>query len=179
MSHRFIAVFTVLLMVCVGGIGFSGQNVTADRGKLRVGVYDSRAVAIAYVRHNSDAEQLKKLSTDLRAAEARNDKNTAADIRAQGERLQTLRHLQGFSNAPVDDIMKSLADRLPAIAQEANVAMIAPTVDFRDDSIEIVDVTDKLVAEFSPDERTKKILAEVKSVKPLPMIEALAIKPNE
>lgn len=179
MSHRCIAVFTVLLMVCIGGIGFSGQNATADRGKLRVGVYDPRAVAIAYVRHNSDAEQLKKLSTDLKAAEARNDKNAAADIRAQGERLQTLRHLQGFSNAPVDDIMKSLADRLPAIAQEANVAMIVPFVDFRDDSVETVDVTDKLVAQFSPDEQTREILADMKGVKPLPIIEALAIKPNE
>lgn len=157
----------------------AGAPTAAADVKPRIGVYDARAVAIAYVRSNRDAEHLKKLQADLKQAEQAGKADRAADIRSQGERLQTLRHLQGFAGARIDDILPSLSAKLPQIAREAGVVAIVDKVDFAAPGVETIDLTDRIVAEFNPDGRTQEILAQLKAQKPLPMLDALAMKPTD
>lgn len=153
----------------------------ADRAahKIRVGVYDPRAVAVAYSRGHGDDQRLKQLREELKQAEQAGKNDRAAQVRAQGERLQMLRHLQGFAGARVDDIMATLADRLPQIARDAGVVAIVDRLDYTSAEVETVDLTDRLAAEFKPDEKTLKILAEMRTKKPLPMLDVLAMKPTD
>lgn len=150
-----------------------------DAGKLRIGVYDARAVAVAYVRGNGDAEQIRRLQAELKQADAGGQADRSGDIRARGERLQTLRHLQGFAGARIDDILPALRDRLPGVAAETGVAAIVDKIDFADDRVEAVDVTHRIVAHFKPDAQTLRIIADLRKQKPLPMLDALAMSPAD
>jgi len=49
---------------------------------------------------------------------------------------------------------------------------------FADESIELIDITDQLVAMFSPDDATKKIIDNIKAMEPIP-IEKISINPMD
>jgi hypothetical protein len=143
---------------------------------LRVGTYDSRAIAVAYAR----SAHLKAVHADLlrrRAdAEEAGDEALKREIDAMGGSLQLRLRLQGFSTAPVDDLLDAVRDRLPEVARAAGVAAIMRSVDFHDAAVEIVDVTDALVALFEPDAAVLSTVAELRSQPPL-ALEALAGAP--
>jgi hypothetical protein len=143
---------------------------------LRVGTYDSRAIAVAYAR----SEHLKAVHANLlqrRAdAEAAGDEALKKEIEAMGGSLQLRLRLQGFSTAPVDDLLDAVRDRLPEVARGAGVAVIMRSVDFHEAAVEIVDVTDALVALFEPDAAVLSIVAELRSQPPL-ALEVLAGSP--
>ena len=124
--------------------------------KPRIGVYDSRLVALAY--YNS--------------AEFR------ADRKNHGPALQQLAHLQVFSNGSIPNITARLKDRLGTIAAQSNVAMIVSKWDigYTAGDVELVDVTDALVAEFKPEPKVQKWIAEAKGKEPLPLTTALETK---
>jgi hypothetical protein len=151
----------------------AGGDPPARPPRLRVGVYDSRAVAVAAVRSGIASRQVQELQEQLKQAEADGDDQRIQQVKKRGEALQTLRHLQGFSNAPIDDILAELKDRLPAIAREAQVELIVGHVDYQAPGVEVVDVTDRLVGQFNPDEQTKQIIASMHDKKPVDMIDVL------
>lgn len=143
--------------------------------KVRIGVFDSRMVALAY--YNSDVHKafVQDLMRQLQAAKAANDTAKVADLEFRGPALQTLTHYQVFSNASIPNVMEKLAPDLPTIAAEARVALIVSKweVAFHDPAIEYVDVTDALVARFKPDERVQKWIADGKTKNPIPLLEAV------
>ena len=61
--------------------------------------------------------------------------------------------------------MNAIKDKLPTIAKEANVQMIVYSPNFVSDQVEVVDLTDQIVALFEPDERTLKTVATIKTAK--------------
>jgi hypothetical protein len=149
---------------------------TTQSSKLRIGVYDSRAVAIAYVRSGAMETALKDLKAQRDEAKKKGDEKRVQEIEAQGANGQTLRHLQGFSNAPVDDILSQIKDKLPGIAKDASVDVIVARMDYQTDNVEPIDVTDRIVALFNPDEKTSKIISELRKREPYPMIQILGMK---
>lgn len=149
----------------------------ATRATLRAGVYDSRAVCVGSrnfpaVRQQRD-KQMADLQRQLKESQAAGDEKRAAQIKQRGSTLQDVAHLKAFSNAPVDDILLLIQDQLPRIAQEAGVDVIVARVDFQAPGVEVVDVTDRLVAAFDPDEKTLKIVEDLRKTKPLDMAEVL------
>jgi hypothetical protein len=140
---------------------------------VRIGTYDSRAIAIAYAR----SAHLETVHADLlrRRAEAERagDEALIREIEALGGSLQLRLRLQGFSTAPVDDLLDAVRDRLPEVARGARVAAIMRSVDFHGPGVEIVDVTDGLVALFEPDAEVLSLVANMRSEPPL-ALEVLA-----
>jgi hypothetical protein len=143
---------------------------------LRVGTYDSRAIAVAYARSAHLQTRHADLMRRRAAAEAAGDDALKSEIEAQGGSLQLRLRLQGFSTAPVDDILDAVRDRLPDVARAAGVAAIMRSVDFHGAEVEIVDVTDALVALFDPDADVLSIVAELRSQPPV-ALEVLARSP--
>jgi hypothetical protein len=143
---------------------------------VRLGTYDSRAVTVAYVRSEASARNLQALIQQRADAEKAGDRKRVKELNQQGEALQIRRHLQGFSNAPIQDILDSVRDRLPQVARDAQVVAIASVADWHDSTVELVDVTDALVALFEPDAQTLKIVQEVRGRAPEP-IEVIAKVP--
>ena len=146
--------------------------------KLRVGTFDSRAIAIAYVNTDDFKQALKKLKDEHKKAKAAGDEKKAKELEAKGEAQQQLLHTQGFSTASVGEYLERVKDKIPAVAKEAGVDVIVSKWDlvYQSPDADFVDVTVQLVKLFNPDERTLKIGEELKKTPPIPLEEARNIK---
>jgi len=146
-----------------------------DQPTVVVGTFDSRAVAVAYIRSDAFNEYLRGQQADIERAIERarsaGDRELLTDLEALGPAMQQRTHHQGFGNAPVDDILARIEDELPGIAQEAGVDVIVSkwSLAYRAPAAALVDVTELLVAEFEPDERTLRMIRELCETEPVPL----------
>jgi hypothetical protein len=155
----------------------SAQDTTTMRENpaVVVGTFDSRAVAVAYVRSNAFGEYLRAQKADitraLERAKAAGDGDLLADLEQLGPAMQQRMHYQGFGTAPVDDIIARIEDRLPAVAEEAGVDVIVSkwALTYRSEDAKFVDVTHLLAAEFDPDEETLKTIQHLIKTEPVPL----------
>lgn len=140
--------------------------------KERIGIYDSRAVAVAY----AGSPVQRKVMAPLRAAhdKARQSGDAAevARLEAQGKAMQEKAHRQAFGTAPVDDLLDLIADVLPGIRQAAAVGALVSMWDDKTlakyPRADRVDVTPALVDAFQPTDRQRKTVDEIRKQKPLP-----------
>jgi hypothetical protein len=155
------------------------EPANSSGAKVRVGVYDSRAIAVAF--GDSEAWQAstgKQLAmrAEYNAAKAAGNQKRVAELEAQGKAQQTLVHKQGFSTAPVDDILKNIQDKLPEIAKAAGVSAIVSKWDkdalAKYQSAELVDITMPLVNAFHPTERQLKFAIDIQKQAPISLEEA-------
>lgn len=135
---------------------------------VRVGVFDNRAIAVAYARSIEAKRQLE--STLQRHAEAKKsgDAELVKRIERGLDRRQWLMHRQGFGVESVRDLLKQVEPGLADVKRESGLAMIAwepMLVDF--DHVQLVDVTDELVELFEPDEATRSIIDQLRKSDPV------------
>ncbi len=87
-------------------------------------------------------------------------------------------HLEVFSTAPADEALAALKEKLPAIQQELGVRRIVSKWD--EEALNSipesnrVDVTNRLVREFLPDqtERQRKTIDSLRNATPIPLWKA-------
>ena len=63
---------------------------------------------------------------------------------------------------PIDNILSHIKGVFPRTAKEFNVELIVQKVHYQSRAVEIVDVTDRLVLVFEPDEETLKAIESFK-----------------
>ena len=136
----------------------------------RVGIYDSRAVAVAYAGSSFQKAKMNDLVSEQKKAKAAGDKKAIARIEAEGRAWQAQLHKQGFSTAPVDDLLAHVSSELPKIQADAGVTQLIskwnePELK-KHASAERVDVTLKLVDAFQPSERQRNYAIEIQKKKP-------------
>jgi hypothetical protein len=163
----FLVGSAVALWVLAGATA-SAQSQT---NKLRVGIYDSRAVAIAYGNSPAFQDSLKSVRADYEKARAEKDDKRMKEIDARMKLAQRRMHEQGFSTGSVAGILATVTNSLPAIAQKAGVTLIVSKweVKYQSPEVELVDVTDELVALFHPSEKVLGWVKSCKEKKPLPI----------
>lgn len=148
----------------------------AQSEKVRIGVYDSRAVAIAWAGTKSFNDSLGSLQSEYEKAQAAGDQNRVEEIEAEVQAQQQLMHMQAFSTAPVDDILASIEDSLPEIKQNAGVTMLVSKWDKETldkyPSAELVDVTVMLVDALHPSEGQRKTALDIQKSDPIPLDQA-------
>jgi hypothetical protein len=128
---------------------------------VRIGIFDSRAVAVAYARSEGFKRRASEIYERGRELEKAGDKQRLAVLKKEAQEEQRRLHLQGFSNMPIDDILEKMEPALPEIMSKAGVAAIVPSVAFHDATVEVVDVTDALVDHFEPTDETRKIIVDL------------------
>ncbi len=138
---------------------------------LRVGTFDSRAIAIAFAHSDLLREQHRGLMTELDQAKAAHDEKRVAELQSTGQALQRLLHLQGFSTGSVINLMDRIKNGIPGVAREAGVLVIVSKweVMYRDPAIEYVDVTMPLAMKFNPNQRGLKLIEELPKHEPIPL----------
>jgi hypothetical protein len=145
---------------------------------VRVGTFDSRAIAIAYGRSQAFAADLTQLRTDHQKAKEEKNEKLVSELALKGQMQQKLMHLQGFSIGSVAEILAKYPDLVAATAKEANVVMVVSIFElaYQGPGVEIVDVTEALATRINSDPRITAMLGEIKKVKPLPMLDVLLLK---
>jgi hypothetical protein len=182
--HRGAAVLAAGILVSVHGsvllaAGPTGPVVAAAApAAVRIGTFDSRAVALAYYRSPSVMKELTGMRAEFEKAKAAGDETKVKDLEARGPAMQTLMHQQVFSDGSINNITAAIANRLPEVAKAAGVVAIVSVWELAHSapSVEVVDVTPQVVALFAPDAQTTKIIESMKGQKPIPLLDALLIK---
>jgi hypothetical protein len=164
---RKLLITTVILLFA--GIVF-GQT---SKKSVVVGTFDSRIVAVAYYNTEANMSYVAGLKAEHAKAEASGDEERAKELEAIGEASQELAHKQAFSTWPVDNILESIEEKIPEIAQQAEVDIIVSkwNIIYQQSGLEFVDVTDIMVKLFNPDEQMLKMLDQMKNQPPIPLEE--------
>ncbi|MEN8194426.1 MAG: hypothetical protein ABFS12_16515 [Bacteroidota bacterium] len=160
-------VITALLLFA--GIVF-GQTLKKN---VVVGTFDSRVIAVAYYNTEAHMSYIEGLKTEHAEAEASGDEERVKELEAIGEASQELAQKQAFSTWPVDNILGIIEEKIPEIAQQAEVNLIVSkwNIVYQQSGIECIDVTDVMVKLFNPDEQMLKMLDQMKNQPPVPLEE--------
>ena len=164
-----IAVLTGLAVHTTAAEPQSRETVSEPR--VRVGTFDSRALAMAYFGSEAFHRQLSDMRAEYETAKTAGDEERVRELDAEGSALQELMHKQGFSTWPVDDILETIKERIPAIAAEADVEVIVSKWDmvYQRSGVALVDVTDLMVRPFEPDPETRKAIQDIQKQDPVPL----------
>jgi hypothetical protein len=170
------------VFLLAAGLAMYAGNVTAqmEKTKERIGVYDSRAIAVAFVGSESFSKWMSDLMVKLEKAKAAGDHERVAELEKEGKERQKLIHKQGFSTAPVDNILEQIKDRLPAVNEKAGVDLLVSKWDNealeKHSSAERVDVTMALIDAIHPTERQRSSAIAIQKHEPIPLEKADKIK---
>ena len=144
----------------------------AQTNKLRIGVYDSRAVAVAYANSTEFQETLKAVRTDCEKAKTVKDEKRMKDIDGRMKLQQRWLHEQAFSTGSVVGIVAKIKGALPGVAKKAGVQAIVSKweLSYQEPEVEVVDVTEDLAMLFHASDNGQKWRGILKHA-PLPMEE--------
>ena len=151
----------------------SPTSSAADQGqKELIGVYDSRAVAIAYCdseRHKAeDLRLMQALEVARQSGDAERIRNADRALWESRKRL----HRQAFSTYPVDNILGQFSQETDLIKRQAGVTLLvsrwdANTLQARKNA-KTIDVTERLVQMLTSEERRRRTAMSVVARKPIP-----------
>lgn len=154
--------------------------------KIRVGTFDSRALALVYYRSPLFDRHMAGLRAEYQQAKAAKDQKRRKELEAASSdptwpdsgwppsaAQQKLIHKQGFSTWPVDNILQRIEGDMAEIAEKADVDVIVSKWDivYQGPEVEFVDVTDLMVGPFGPDEATLQMVKEMAAHEPVPLEE--------
>jgi hypothetical protein len=142
--------------------GQSGEG-PSQGGKVRIGTYDSRAVAIAYAA--SRFNPVKEKMAEYEKAKAAGDQAKQKELQAWGEKFQRQLHFQGFGRVPVDDLLAPVKDQVAQLGRDRKLAAITQGCDFTSAEVELLDVTDDLVKLYDPSEKTLEYTRSIRKAK--------------
>ncbi len=167
-----IAGVVLATLFAAGSRAPEGEEKTAPAAQpqggrsVRLGVFESRAIAVAYVPSRFSTE-VKRLMEEYKKAEASGDTKRMEELKKEGARQQDRLHRQGFGNAPVGDLLEHIKGSFPDVCKAAGVDAIVTGVVYRGPGVETVDVTDLLVKPFEPSAKTLKYIEDIKNHPPL------------
>jgi hypothetical protein len=153
-----------------------------EEGQSRIGIFDSRAVAVAYCGTPRHEAEIRRLDDALKAAQESGD---TARIEAADKAVWDARkrlHRQGFGTHPVDDILETIPEEIARIEDELQLTALISRWDkqalARHKDAQQVDVTGKLIDAFHPNERQRRYAIEIQKKKPIPsfILELMLLK---
>ena len=156
-----------------GTMAMAGDGAVTNAAQVRIGVYDSRAVACARFWSESYQSKLKEQMAAARAAKQTGDTERFKELDAILRQTQDQLHRQVFSTAPADDALAALKEQIPEIEKQAGATALVSKWDeqalaqYKDAAK--VDVTGQLMHEFKPTEKQLKVIADLQKQKPLPL----------
>lgn len=153
-------------VACMTLIGITSSSHAQEAAKkIRVGVYDNRAIALAYF--GSEYNAFLKKRTEVKEARAAGDSVRVKELDAWVKKFQRQIHFQGFCRAPVDDLLLLVKDKMAAVVKNTGVDLIGWQPDYTGAEVEIVDITDELVALFNPTQKKLDEIKQLKDVEPI------------
>lgn len=145
---------------------------------VRLGVYDSRGIAIAWVRSGHSDLRAKKAAH--REAVAAGDEERVAELERWGEMHQRELHFQGFGTYPVDRYIADIREALPALLEDRELDAIVWMAHAHAQDVEVVDVTVDLMVLLGMDRTEAETTArEMRTKTPLGFATLFEMSPYE
>ena len=140
---------------------------------IRVGIFDSRAVAVAYCNSEISHQKLNQMREEGNKAKAAGNMEKYRELEQRGQQMQKKAHMQGFGTADVNDLLEYIKDKMPQIAQNADVDIVVSkwNIVYQNPDIKLVDITDEIVKAYNPGEKTLKKIEDLKKRKPISLEE--------
>jgi len=176
-SSLILVSLIAVIPVSIAASGCASKSPEAAKSPTeKIGVYDSRAVAVAWVGTEAFTQSLNALRKEAELAKANGDRERAAALEKEGAAMQQHLHTQGFSTAPVDDILAHFQDQLAQIRLATGAAVLVSKWDeaalAKHAGAEQLDVIEKLVDAMHPNDRQRKSALEIVKSKPIPLAQA-------
>lgn len=169
---RYIA---VMLLASLTALALTAATVGTpspkNAGKVRIGTYDSRAVAVAYCGTPLHKTELNTLDEALAEAKAMGVPEKVLACYNAIQDAQDRLHRQGFSTHSVNDILVKIPNEINAIKQNSQITALVSKWDKKAlanyKQAERVDITAPLIDAFHPNDRQRKSAEEIQKHKPL------------
>jgi hypothetical protein len=173
MKHPTTFIRTLAVIIPLTFAAVSPCAAATNAPAQRIGVYDSRAIAYAHFSSDAHQRKLRDLVQDAKAARDAGDNIRAEKLSAELRREQEQIHLQGFSTAPVDGILAGMTNRIAEIRKETGVSALVSKWDepalAKHKGAERVDVTERLLRDFTLDDKQRKTVEELMKKPPVPL----------
>lgn len=156
------------LAACMLTVARAAEDKT-EKTKVCVGLFDSRAVAIAYAGSDWNEKILKSKMAEINAAKAAGDMKKIEQLRSWGSAQQDKLHKQGFGTASVCNLLEHIKGDIPKIAKDAGVDIIVSKWDvvYQNPSVKFVDITEEIVKPFAPDKKALKSIRSIQTHEPV------------
>jgi len=161
---------TICLVSVVVGLAVWSLTAAGEKKTLvRVGVYDSRAIVVAYTYSQYNEHFMQKKSKEKKEAEAKGDIKKAQELEEQMQRYSLKGHKQVFSTTPVRNLLDLVKEKLPEVAKQAGVDLIVSKwqIDYLASDVKTIDVTLDMVKMFEPDPDVVEHLHKLTEKEPL------------
>ena len=159
-----------IVLILLGFFFSSGKEANAQT-KVRIGVFDSRVVAIVFYQSKfSNVQQtFGALRTKMVEAKEKDDKEAIAKIEREATLRQAMMHQQGFGDGSVNNITETIKDKMAQLAENENLNAIVSKWElvFSSADIELVDITVKVADFFELNEEMKENVKEVMQSEPI------------
>lgn len=171
MKQMMIMAIGVLTLTAGYLVTASPQTGAAEEKKqlLRVGTYDSRGIAIAYMNSGHWSKVMAEKKAALEQAEKEGNTEKVKQLKAWFPAQQAKAHLEGFGTAPVHEYLEVVKDQIPTVAAAADVDIIVSKweFDYCASNAETVDVTMELAKLFEPKEKAIQWIKQMKDKAPI------------
>ena len=167
---------TLALLTVITSIMMTLQSCqeTKDTYELvKVGIYDTRIIALVYYRSEEHSNYISQLKKEREEAMEAGDDELVELINKKGPGMQDLAHKQGFSTLPIPNLLEKIKDSIPVIAErfELDVIMNKWEIIYQKDKVEFIDISMEMISFFNPSEETMKLVDQMSEVDPVPLSE--------
>lgn len=155
------------------------SSVNFSSAKQRIGVFDSRMIAIWNFNSPEFREKMGKMMQEYKTAKEKKDSAKIKELEERGPLTQRILHDKGFGRGSVAEIIEKKQDELKAVAKSEKLLLIVSKweVPYSSDDVELVDITVKLLEALKADANTIKMYDEAKNQKPIE--DAFFLDPRE
>ncbi|HMP78087.1 MAG TPA: hypothetical protein PKD54_01420 [Pirellulaceae bacterium] len=158
-----------LTTVWFSSVVFSQDAPGAAPPVVKIGVYESRAIAVAWAasKYNPVSEKMQEMAEAKKA----NDARRVAQLETWGQTQQQRLHFQGFGRVPVSDLLQPVHQEMRQLMRDKGLVAITMQCDVALEGVELIDVTMDLVQFYSPSVQTLNWIRQLGDREPLPLDE--------
>ncbi len=179
MINRTLNLCASLLMLAVLTHVAHSTDMNHVASVCKIGIYDSRVIALAYYRSEQQMERLQAIRTEHMKAKSENNQDKIKELEKEGPWIRVRMHQQVFSTAGISHITAQIQEPWKQLAQDTGVIIIVSKweMPYQAAIVETIDLTLPIAQLFNPYEQTLKIMEAMKIQEPVPF-DQLPLDPN-
>lgn len=137
--------------------------------KPRVGIFDSRMIAVAYYQGEEGQKETKALMSEIEKAKNANDNETLMKLQEKARLIQKIANDQGLGRGSIASILEKYRKELGEIVKKEKLSCIVSKWEIFTSGKEIdyVEITEKILEIFKPNDKVKELIKELAKQKPI------------